>query len=220
MKAIYKKTLSILILMGGIFTANSQNLESLPQAQRDSLLISLAKEAVLRYGPGYYREYKEPIIERGQIQPKGTMNPTGENVGRIYYIITFLYDTIKERLGDNFAAIVGFWGDTGKPSYIRLGNNNGYTRSISESEWDSDAEVEQTPYHEMIFPIYDWDDPENKEPKNIDELRRKGYVEKDGGWIQTEKEVPPNTDILKRKGYEERDGRWVKTKKEVPARIK
>jgi hypothetical protein len=36
MKVIYKKTLSILMFMGGVFMANSQNMDSLPQAQRDS----------------------------------------------------------------------------------------------------------------------------------------------------------------------------------------
>jgi hypothetical protein len=212
---ILEKTLSILILMGGVFMANSQNLDSMPQTQRDSLLISVAKEVVLRYGPGYYREDKKPIINRGQIPPKGTMNPTGKDAGRIWYGVTFLYNTTKERLGENFAASVGLWEDTGKPGSVRFGVGNRWVRLISEDEWDSDAIIEQTPYQEMVFPIYDMEHPEKKEPKNIDELRRKGYVERDGQWIQTKKEVPPNIDILKRKGYEEINGRWVKTKKDA-----
>jgi hypothetical protein len=224
MKAIYKKTLLILTFMGGIFTANSRNLNSMPQAQRDSVLISLSKEAVLRYGPGYYREYKEPIIERGQIPPKGTINPTGKNAGRIYYRVTFLYDTTIERLGNNYAAIVGVWGNSGKPSGIRFGTGHGLITFISESEWDSNAVVEQTPYQQSrVRPIYeswDWDREDKAKPKNIDELKRWGYEYKDGEWVKTKKDVPPNIDILKRMGYEEKDGRWVKAKKEVPSRIK
>jgi hypothetical protein len=209
-----------LTFIGGTFIANSQNLDSLPQSQRDSILISTAKEAVLRYGPGYYREYKEPVIERVQTPPKGTLNPTGENAGRICYRVTFLYDTVKERLGHDFAAIVLVWEDIGKPYIVSF--PTGYGRFISEDEWASNAVVEQTPYQTMIFPIYDWQNhPEKKEPVNIDELRRKGYEEVDGGqWVQTKREVPPNIDILKREGYEEINGQWVKTKKKVPARVK
>ena len=212
MKTVYKKTLSILIFTGSIFMANSQNLNSLPQAQRDSILISVAKEAVLRYGPGYYREDKEPIIKREQV-PQGAIGLTGDNAGRIYYSVTFLYDTTKERLDWDFAAIVGIWEDTGKPLLVRFGE--GILRFISENEWENDAVIEQTPYQECVFAIPDLDHPEKKEPKNIDELRRKGYEERDGQWVKTKKDVPPNVDLLKRKGYEERaDGQWVRVKKQ------
>jgi hypothetical protein len=219
MKTILKKTLSLLPFIGGVFMANSQNLDYLPQAKRDSILISIAKEAVLRYGPGYYREYKTPVIERGQIPVKGTMNPTGENAGKIYYRVTFLYDKTQEVLAENFAAIVGFREGTSSPVYIRFGNER--ARFIPEKEWKDNAVVEeQTPYETMIFPIYDWNNPEKKEPINIDELKQKGYEDKGDQWVKTKQEVPPNIDILKREGYEEINGQWVKTKKKVPAQVK
>jgi hypothetical protein len=201
MKTGYKKTLSVLIFMGGVFMANSQNLDSMPQAQRDSLLIATAKEVVLKYGPGYYREYKEPVIERGQLPAKGELNPTGKKAGKIYYRVTFLYDKTIEMLEYDFAAIVGFSGDTGKPTGVQFGE--GIIRRIPEGEWEN-AVIEQTPYNERIFPIYDMDHPKKKEPKNIDELRRKGYVERDGQWVKTRRDVPPNRDLLKREGFEEK----------------
>jgi hypothetical protein len=217
MKRVSKTVFLVIVLTGYTIAALSQNLDSMPQEQRDSLLTSTAKEVVLRYGPGYYREYKEPVIKRGQIPPKGTMNPTGENAGRFYYRVTFLYDTVKERLNSDFAAEVVIWENNGKPEGITIGI---WGRSISEDEWESDAIVEQMEYWTIVFPIYDWDHPEQKEPINIDELKRKGYEERDGQWVQTKKEIPPNIDILKREGYEEIDGKWVKTKKKVPSRIK
>jgi hypothetical protein len=212
MKAIYKKTLSILTFIGGVFMANSQNLDSMPQAQRDSLLISTAKEVVLRYGPGYYREDKKPVIKRS-IYPKFETDQ-GKNAGRLVFGIKFFYDKTKEQLDKDYAAAIGIWGDTGNPYIVHFGN--GWGRLIPEGEWESNTIVKQIPYQEIeIIPGYDLDHPEKKEPKNIDELRRKGYEEIDGQWIKTRKDVPPNTAILKREGYEEKNGQWVKTKEDV-----
>lgn len=39
-----------------------QSLDGLKSNKRDSVLIEISKEAVREYGPGYYREYKEPEI--------------------------------------------------------------------------------------------------------------------------------------------------------------
>jgi hypothetical protein len=217
MKAIYKKTLSILTFIGGVFMASSQNLDSLPQAQKDSLLISTAKEVVLRYGPGYYREDKEPVITRS-IYPNLETDQGKKNAGRVVFGIKFFYDKTKELLDYDFAAVIGIWGDTGYPYSVRFGN--GWIRLIPEGEWESNTVVEQTIYQEIeIIPSYDWDHPENKEPTNIDELKKRGYEEIDGQWVQKKRD-PPNIDILKREGYEEVNGQWVKMKKDVPSRVK
>jgi hypothetical protein len=210
-KKRYFATILVMMLTGYITATVSQNLDSLPQERRDSILISTANEVVLRYGPGYYREYKQPLIERNQIPEKGPTNPTGENIGRILYNVMFLYDKTKELLEKDFAAVIDVWGDTGKPILIYFGN--GWGRFIPEGEWESDAVIEQTLYQEVIFPIYDKEHPEKKEPKNIDELKRKGYEEKDGQWAKVTKDVPPNADLLKRKGYEEINGQWSRVRK-------
>lgn len=53
--------LVIFLFVSCVFTTRAQNLDSIPEKQRDSILISVAKEVVLKHGSGYYREYKEPL---------------------------------------------------------------------------------------------------------------------------------------------------------------
>jgi hypothetical protein len=217
----------LLVIMTSYTTAIlSQNLDSMPKIKRDSILIAKAKEAVLRYGPGYYREYKTPVIEEYITPPKGPDNVTGENAGRKAYIVTFLYDTIKELLEEEFAAEVSIWADTNIPVSIMFGNGRGLLIEKIESKTEQEQEemeemiktTMQVEYRQRyVRAIYDG---KSNIPQNIDEFRRKGYEEIDGQWVQMKKEVPPNIDILKRVGYEEINGRWIKTKKDVPARIK
>jgi hypothetical protein len=214
MRRVNKIMFLVMALTGYVTAIFSQNLDSMPQAQRDSLLISLAKEVVLRYAPLYYREYKEPVIERLE-PPEESMNSTDKDAGRILYRVFFPYDKTREQLSYDYAAFVGIWEDTGKPSGIQCGVGGG--RIISESEWESDTVVKQSRYSERwFFPKYDMNHPGKKEPINIDELRQKGYEEReDGQWVKTGKDISPNIDLLKRMGYEEINGQWIKTKKDV-----
>ena len=59
-------------------------------------------------------------------------------MGRAYYMITYWYDKTKERLEEDFAAIVRIWADTGEPAAVLFGCNYGYildrkkTRSSKE----------------------------------------------------------------------------------------
>jgi hypothetical protein len=64
-----------------------------------------------------------------------------------------------------------------------------------------------------VYESYDWSIEDKAKPKNMDELKRRGYEYKDGEWVNPRKNVPPNIDLLKRKGFEEVNGQWVKTKK-------
>jgi hypothetical protein len=187
MNTMNKITLSILIAIGCILRTNSQNPDSLPSAQRDSMLISIAKEVVLKYGPDYYREYKKPVITQRNVDG-------GKGIGRIIYMVTFLYDKTKEELDLDFAALVSIWGDSGKPHAVRFGNSiDGFFRYVREDYLQSNAAIEQTPYQQKyVFPIYDLSRPENKTPKNIDELRKRGYEERENGqWVKVTKDVPP-----------------------------
>lgn len=110
MNTIKKITFVILLCVSYNTVSTAQNLSSMSNSQRNTLLISLAKEVVLIHGPDYYREYGEPVITRGQVPPEGDF--TGGNANRIYYSITFLYDTTKETLGLDFAASIVIWEDS------------------------------------------------------------------------------------------------------------
>jgi hypothetical protein len=221
MKRVNKIMLLIITLTGCTTVILSQNLDSMPKLKRDSILIANAKKAVLRCGPEYYREYKEPIIDCFTISPKGENNPTGENAGRKMYSVAFLYDTAIELLEVPFAAKVHFWANTSKPADILFGNGIGVPLDGIEQDSERLNTIPQIPYQEVIFPIYDdFGNSANEEPKNIDILKRKGYEEIDGQWVKTKKTDPPNIDILKREGYEKINGQWIKTKKDVPPQIK
>jgi hypothetical protein len=216
----------LLIIMTGYTTALlSQNLESMPKTKRDSILIAKAKKCVLRYGAGYYREYKPPVIEEYITPQKGLNNVTLENAGRKAYIVTFLYDTLIELLGEKFAAEVSIWADTGIPVSITFGNGLGVlteeVESKTEQEQEEMEEIIRTTmqvnynqrYLRPIYESWDWDREDKAKPKNIDELKRRGYEYKDGKWVNPKKNIPPNIDLLKRKGYEEVNGQWVRIKK-------
>ena len=110
-----QRILSILLFLTIYITLCAQNLDNLPTEKRDSLLKAKSKEIILRYGPGYYREYKAPTIERIVVPPSET-NPEGTNVGRAFYTIIYWYDKTKERLEEDFAAKVKIWADTGEPA--------------------------------------------------------------------------------------------------------
>lgn len=126
---------------------SSQNLDSLPQQQRDSILIEVAKEVVLKYGPGYYREYKRPVITRSQVPPLGEVNLTGDDANRIFYEVVFLYDKSKEQLSYDFAARVLIWSDSRKPIDVMFGNGLG--RVIPEVNQRSTKEdIDQVPYQQ------------------------------------------------------------------------
>ena len=88
-----QRILSILLFLTIYITLCAQNLDNLPTEKRDSLLKAKSKEIILRYGPGYYREYKAPTIERIVVPPSET-NPEGTNVGRAFYTIIYWKKTL------------------------------------------------------------------------------------------------------------------------------
>ena len=138
-----QRILSILLFLTIYITLCAQNLDNLPTEKRDSLLKAKSKEIILRYGPGYYREYKAPTIERIVVPPSET-NPEGINVGRAYYMITYWYDKTKERLEEDFAAIVRIWADTGEPAAVLFGCNYGYI--LDRKKTRSSKEQPPSPY--------------------------------------------------------------------------
>jgi len=135
-------TLIVSVLVSCSALGFSQNLDLLPQSQRDSILIAISKEVVLKYGPGYYREYKKPLIERKLLGKNGHRG--GVDANRPYYQITSYYDPKKEKLEWGCASIVYVWEDTGKPDFVIFGNGTGLR--IPEIELREGEEIRQIPY--------------------------------------------------------------------------
>lgn len=74
------------------------SLSELSEKKRNDYLIALARRSVLIYGPAYYREYKNPIIEERVYEP---LPPSGKkerwpHAEQPYYVVLFPYDTSKE----------------------------------------------------------------------------------------------------------------------------
>jgi len=189
MKKINKIAITILLCTCCNFMAKSQNLNLMPQGQRDSFLIATAKEVVLKYGPDYYREYKLPVIERRQIPPKGEINITGEHVGRVAYWVTFLYDKSKELLDYDYAARVYFWEDTGEPEYVFFGNGWGTVLTEITEGWRNNNDIKMPYQQRGIVPDYDL---KTGEILNKETLIKKGYEpQANGQWSKVKPDIPP-----------------------------
>ena len=188
MRKANKIVFVLLLCFGYILSAWAQNLSSMPVAQRDSLLIAIAKKAVLIYGPNYYREYQEPAIE-----PLST-NPETINAGRVPYLVTFLYDSTQEVMAWGYAAKVTIRGD-GTPSSVFFGN--GFGRIIPETGlpkgWKR-RRIKPILYEDFTFPFYDIHNPDpRQDPENMDVLIERGYVRIYGGpdkWDKWERRKP------------------------------
>ena len=207
-----KQIFFIILLCISYNTTIAQNLSSMPVVKRDSLLISIAIEVVLKYGPDYYREYSKPIIERQTVPQKGEINPSGVNASRVSYRVTFPYDKAEETLEWDYAAKVQIWADTGNPTGVDFGNGIGIGFQEG-SDWRN-VTIEPISYQEATRPIYGIltiEVPESiigeqareeyiqqalkkdREPLNKDELIRKGWVKQsDGQWVKTTPDVPPH----------------------------
>ena len=55
--------ITILLLFSNILLAQHQNLDKLPQKERDSILVKVANEAINRFSIGYLRPGNKPYIE-------------------------------------------------------------------------------------------------------------------------------------------------------------
>lgn len=88
----------------------------------ESRLVNKALELVKEYGPGYYRpEAKFDIVEN-EFSQDGKYENVLQNNGRMYYIVSFLYDIHEEIFKSAFLASVRFWKDTEEPWSITFGN--------------------------------------------------------------------------------------------------
>jgi len=167
------KIFLIAISLITLFAQNteSQNLDSMSQQQRDSLLITRARKVIELYAPEYYREDVKPIVTRGEFVFDGKTHCFGDapdvfRTGtRVYYIVYFGYDKTKETHHKDYLAHVNFWSDeSGKPNSIDFINGCGL--GLSENLFQSDGSllrsslnIEQVPFYE------DWEVRTYEEPE-------------------------------------------------------
>ena len=185
-----KQIIIFIICTSCCIAANAQFFDTMPVAKRDSLLISLAKEVVLLYGPDYYREYPSPTITSGKF-------PYDERyLGKPYYLVTFLYDKTIEKLEWNHAAKVRIFADTGEPASVFFGNGIGFGFFAEFSDWRKGT-PNPIPYYDATRPIYIYMD-KNADPVNKEELIEKGWIRQDNGqWRRTRPDVPPHRRVNK-----------------------
>ena len=125
-------TLSALLLIMTAGYAQKNMFEKMPPNQRDSILIETAKNAVLKYAPGYYRDYKKPEIILKKTFPN-------KSSGRLFYEVTFLYDPQKEKYLFDYIAKVYIWADNGKAFIIKFMNE--WRLHIEELEKKGDSTI-------------------------------------------------------------------------------
>lgn len=88
--------------------------DSIAKMKLDKELIKLTKQVVLKHGPGYYREYKKPIIRYRRVtKTSHDLHPSisKKNEGRIYYTVEYPYDMKEEIFYSEYSAKVYFWED-------------------------------------------------------------------------------------------------------------
>ena len=134
-------TLSALLLISTAGYAQKNIFEKIPLKQRDSILIETAKNAVLKYAPGYYRDYKKPeVIFRGAAPKDYRIK---EDRGRLFYQVTFYYDPLKEKYAKNYIVQVLIWADNGKVCSMYFMN-----------EWGLDIEGLEKDNEHTIMPFW------------------------------------------------------------------
>jgi hypothetical protein len=153
MKTIPRNSILLLVLaVPGL--ARGQHLDSLPAAKRDSILLEVAKETVMKYGPDYYRDHQPPRIKRLVVPEHGRATYGEKNVGRIYYSVTYPADKARELCVHDVAASVNIWADTREATSIFFGCGFGYGQ-LEELEQKGRI-IKPVPYQEDLSRHY-WD---------------------------------------------------------------
>jgi len=83
-------------------------------------VYSISKEAIMKYGPEFYRNELEPDISGRTYTGTGSVKPPSK------MIVTYFYNPEQERMEEYFAARVIIDTDTGKATDLVLGNGMVY----------------------------------------------------------------------------------------------
>ena len=118
-------TLSALLLITTAGYAQKNMFEKIPPNQRDSILIETATKALLKYAPGYYRDYKKPeVILKKTVPDKG--------LGKFFYLVTYFYDPQKEKFPKDYIVKVYIWADNGKAFRLYFMTNWAFNIEMAE----------------------------------------------------------------------------------------
>ena len=123
-------TLSALLLITTAGYAQKNRFEKMPPNQRDSILIETAKNAVLKYAPGYYRDYKKPEVILYGAVPKDYR--IKKDRGRLFYQVTFFYDPLKEKFPTDYLVKAYIWADNGKAFRLYFMTNWAFNIEMAE----------------------------------------------------------------------------------------
>ena len=84
--------ITILLLFSNILLAQHQNLDKLPQKERDSILVKIANEAINRFSIGYLRPGNKPYIEDigYKLNEKYRIRNLKQYVDRYLYAVYYL----------------------------------------------------------------------------------------------------------------------------------
>ena len=119
-------------------TRDTVMLDSVTRKKLDKKLLKLTKEVVLKHGPGYYREYKEPIISYRRVKRETRdlfLSDLNANMGRVFYTVEYPYNREEESFNNSYSAKVYFWEDL-TIFYVQFGLNMGIFRydTLSRAE--------------------------------------------------------------------------------------
>jgi hypothetical protein len=118
-------------------------------AERDSLLLKVAKETVMKYGPDYYRDHQPPTITKTSV-PAIESSYGKEHAGRLFYVVIYPADETQEIC--EFAASVFIWADTGKAFNVLFGCGFGYGH-LEENEREGRI-LDPVPYQKDLSRHY------------------------------------------------------------------
>ena len=109
--------------------ATDIHLSQMDSVKRYEYLVKLAREVVLNFGPGYYRDNMNPTISGLRVFSDSSLverfPEAKRNLGRKYYTVTIPYDHVQERLEWDYAANVEIWEDDGEPKGVMFGHGLG-----------------------------------------------------------------------------------------------
>jgi hypothetical protein len=117
------------------------NLDKLIEKERNKYLIKVAKEAVMKRGPGYYREVAPPIIKRDIITLSRYTWLYEKYPGRAYYTVEYPFDDTAESFEGDFSAKVFIWEDTGVVFRITFGNGWGMNNLDNPEAWEGRTDI-------------------------------------------------------------------------------
>ena len=131
------KTTRILTLWLGLIvlapiTTIAQDLNKMPKAKRDSCLLAITKDMLLKFGDErFYKEMTKAIIDSTTFSIKN-------EIPRDVYQVTYYYDSTKFTMNPLYLARVHLDKVTGKPLNLRFGTGKGYLLQLLSDTLEMD----------------------------------------------------------------------------------